>query len=210
MINLTVDTRFNNAVGHLGNENHTVVLGGIHALHQIAVEHESYTQVVHNLFCSYLRENSAKLYEEVDFEKNKKKCPVIIQTLLNYLFSPYNGKNSVYGNYTADLSFSTLGNYDFYHLTDCNFSNALLTNCNFSEASLTKCNFDYATLTECSFIEAVLTKCYLDSATLIKCGFIPKEPYFNSAQLFDCDVEYAELINTKLPPNKKTQSETEN
>ncbi len=68
-----VDTRFNNAVGHLGSENPTVILGAVHALHQISIKHKSYTQVIHNLFCSYLRENSAKFYEKSEYEKN---CPV--------------------------------------------------------------------------------------------------------------------------------------
>ena len=54
-----VDTRFSNAVGHLGNDKSSVILGGTHALHEIAVENKNYRKIVHNLFCSYIRENSA-------------------------------------------------------------------------------------------------------------------------------------------------------
>ena len=89
-----VDNRFNNAVRHLGNENPAVVLGGVHALHLIAVENENYRQVIHNLFCSYLRENSDKHYKDFDFENIPDYCPIIIQILIDYLFKSYNGKDN--------------------------------------------------------------------------------------------------------------------
>ena len=187
------DTRFNNAVGHLGNANPTVVLGGIHALHQIAVKYESYTQVVHNLFCSYLRENSAKLYAAAEIKKTpdkspliiptsyKKteietasdKCPVIIQTLIDYLFKPYNNKDSVYKNYESDLSFGTLKNVDLENvkLNKVNFANCLLIKCNFSGGTLTECYFLGGTLTKCKFWGGILTKCYFLEGTLEDCNF---------------------------------------
>ena len=214
-----VDTRFNNAVGHLGDENPTVVLGGIHALHQIAVKHENYTQVIHNLFCSYLRENSAKLYDEEILDK----CPVIIQTLIDYLFKPHNNKDSVYKDYASNLSFSTLKNCDFNHrvLANCHFNNAILTNCYFSNTTfincyflrttLSDCKFMYASLTECVFTTAILTECNFSYATLFNCEFIKKHYFLdNSTQLINCDFRTTDLINTELPSNKNKQSETEN
>ena len=187
-----VDTRFNNAVGHLGNENPTVVLGGIHALHQIAVKHESYTQVVHNLFCSYLRENSAKIYEE-NGKKTPDKCPVIIQTLIDYLFPPHN-KDNAYKNFASNLSFSTLKNCDFNHRT--------LANCHFNDTILTNCYFSNTTFIDCYFIRATLSNCEFWRTTLTECVFISK--YFAPAKLFDCHhLETVTLIGTELPPNKK-------
>ena len=44
----------------------------------ITIEYKDYTQVVLDLFCSYLRENSAKLYESIGFEKSPEKSPVIV------------------------------------------------------------------------------------------------------------------------------------
>lgn len=188
-----VDTRFNDAVEHLGNENHSAVLGGIHVLHQIAVEHENYTQVVHNLFCSYLRENSAKLYEGIDFEKMPHKCPVIIQTLIDYLFPPHN-KDNAYKNFASNLSFSTLKNCDFNHRT--------LANCHFNDTILTNCYFSNTTFIDCYFIRATLSNCEFWRTTLTECVFISK--YFAPAKLFDCHhLETVTLIGTELPPNKK-------
>ena len=176
-----VDTRFNDAVGHLGSENHTVVLGSIHTLHQIAVKHKSYTQVVHNLFCSYLRENSAKLYESIDFEKTPNKCPVIIQILIDYLFKLYNDKDSVYKNYKSDLSFIVLENVSFKQskINDVSFYQSTLTKCVFDESTLTKCVFD-GSLTHCNFrastlincdFQGALTECSFGRSTLTKCDF---------------------------------------
>ena len=247
-----VDTRFNNAVGHLGSENPTVVLGGIHALHQIAVKDENYTQVVHDLFCSYLRENSAKLYDE----KTLDKCPVIIQTLIDYLFKSYNGKDLIYKSYASDLSYSILKNCifrgatfencnfrgatltksDFYDttLTECDFSNVTLAECDFCGVTLTECGFGCAILTKCDFKFATLAKCNFYGATLTKCGFhnailtksnfydtVLTECDFSRAELFSCygldsakliapyGLKFAKLIDTELPSNENTQSETE-
>ena len=195
-----VDTRFNDAVEHLGNENHSAVLGGIHVLHQIAVEHENYTQVVHNLFCSYLRENSAKLYEGIDFEKMPHKCPVIIQTLINYLFKPYYGEDSIYVNYASDLSYSKLKNcnfvgailntcdFDFADLNTCEFKNATLNNCGFKNTALSKCSFIFAKMDTCKFKNTTLSKCHFNAAILNACNFI-------SARLNTCEF-YSATLNT--------------
>jgi len=191
-----VEIRFNNAVGHLGSENPAVVLGGIHALHEIAVENDNYRRIVHNLFCSYLRENSAKLYEKIDFEKTPDYCPVIVQTLINYLFKPYNNRDSVYKDFKSDLSFSTLKN--------CNFYNLKIKNANFSHCILENCRFNFGALTGCYFRDAILKKCDFLSETLKECHFIYDEGH--SAKLIDCcNVEDAKLIDTELPKNQITE-----
>jgi len=157
-----VDTRFSNAVGHLGNENHAVVLGGIHALHQIAVKHKSYTQVVHSLFCSFIRENSTKLYEKIDFEKEPRKRSVIIQTLIDYLFN----KDGIYKHFEFDLSHCTLINCEFklVDIKNVNFSYSIMKNCFFSSGkkNLNK-NGDLLTskLTKCRFYGSELSGCHL-------------------------------------------------
>ena len=189
-----MDTRFNNAVGHLGNENSAVILGGIHALHQIAVENENYRQVVHNLFCSYLRENSAKLYEKPEFENTPDKCPIIIQTLIDYLFRLYNNEY-IYKNCESDLSFSTLKNCDFSEVTinDVNFSHSVLENCNFSDGILTRCKFFNGILIRCHFWNrAVLTECnfggfYFENRILKECYF--------TGTFRNCDFTFTNLIN---------------
>ena len=229
-----VDTRFNDAVGHLGNENPAVVLGGIHALHQIAVKHKNYTLVIHNLFCSYLRENSAKIYEENE-KKTPDKCPVIIQTLIDYLFKPYNEKENVYIDFNSDLSFCVLKNCNLGNatLTECDFYRATLTNCKFlitdkqidkhplsGNAVLIKCNFYRTSLNNCNFLDAALRKCDFKNATLSKCDFkktiiddcvfISEINNYNDAKLIDCrHLETVTLIgDTKLPPNETSKTQT--
>ena len=216
-----IDTHFNNAIGHLGSENSTVVLGGVYILHQIAVKNENYTQIVHDLFCNYLRENAEKLYDDIDFEKTPNKCPAVIQVLIDYLFKPY---DNIYKNYKPDLSFSTLINCDFSGTfpNNCDFSNAVLMNCNFHNVTLTSCTFDYAVLTECYYSFATLTNCTFDFATLtecdiddanltdcdFKCAVLTRCGFWES-KLYNCDFRTTDLIDTELSPNESKQSETE-
>ena len=214
-----IDTRFNNAVGHLGNTNHSVVLGGIHILHQIAIKHKSYTEIIHNLFCSYLRENSATLYTE----EMPDRCPVIIQTLIDYLFKPYNEKSNVYKDYESNLSFSKLKNCIFKDatVTKCDFSNVIFEKCLFNHSVLTNCHFNNTndvTFTNCEFKGAFIsckfggtfTNCefggtftnnkfsgnftlsYFNSGTLIECKFsgIFTQCEFNKTDLTKCDFSY--------------------
>jgi len=214
-----VDTRFNNAVGHLGSENPTVVLGGIHALQKLATGNEPYQQIVHNVFCSYLRENSAKHYEKVDFEKTPNKCPVIIQTLIDYLFKPYNNKENIYKNFRSNLSFSTLINCDFRDikidnvdfsncvLEKCKFHNGILNNCSFRDGTLKQCAFKSSAMNICRFDGGTLTECYFQKGILTMCNFtngILADCNFSDGTLNNC-ILYAELINTELPPNKITE-----
>jgi uncharacterized protein YneF (UPF0154 family) len=240
------DARFNNAVEHLGCENSAVVLGGIHTLHQIAVEDTTYSQIVHNIFCSYLRENSAKLYAKPEFKENPEKSPVVIQILLDYLFRPYNNKDCVYKDYVSDLSFSTLKNYVFndINVENVNFDYCILENCDFVRGKLIDCNFGRATLRDCVFSDVILHQCYFGNGWLVRCEFIETELtncyfncthfsynpgyiagailmecYFSSGKLTDCSFkedggidaiffdckfnDNVELINTKLPENRK-------
>ena len=177
-----VDTRFSNAIEHLGSENSTVVLGGIHALYQIAVEDTNYTQIVHNIFCNYLRENSAKLYEKQEFKESPKKCPVVIQILIDYLFKPYNNKDYIFKDYASDLSFSTLKNCNFSNanIENVNFDHCLLENCEFLNVRLIDCNFGRVTLKNCFFGSADLINCFFGSADLINSFFI-------NAEFTNCD-----------------------
>ncbi|MDR0511013.1 MAG: pentapeptide repeat-containing protein [Rikenellaceae bacterium] len=199
-----VDTRFNNAVGHLGSDNATVVQGGIHALHQIAVGNREYTRVVHNLFCSFLRENSAKLYEGIDFDTTPDKCPVIIQALIDYLFRPYNGKESVYKDFPADLSFGTFINCKFMNLSLNNtcFSRCNLKKCYFYETELNECKFVGTTLIKCGFAKTMLNKCNFMGATLEECctwgNAILECCCFAGTTLNKCNLDNSKNINTNF------------
>jgi uncharacterized protein YjbI with pentapeptide repeats len=205
-----IDTRFNNAVGHLGNVNPTVVLGGIHALQQIAVEYEDYTQLVHNLFCSFLRENSTKLYKNIDFMETPDFCPVIIQTLIDYLFKPYNNKDNIYKEkgFLSDLRFSTLKNCDFKY-AECKtvaFAYCTLENCDFTFTKLTECFFHRATLLNCDFESGNLTDCsFYDNIALVNCDFAMGElidcNFQDNVTLTNCNFELGTLKNCNFHDN---------
>ena len=184
-----INTRFNNAVSHLNNENSTVVLDGIHALHQIAVEYEVYTQEVHNLFCSYLRDNSAKYYEKNDFEKT----PEVIQTLINYLF------RHEYADYQSDLSFSTFINCDFKNIwiRNVSFDNCDIRQCSFDDATLNDVNFRKTTLNHVNFINAKLDHVNFNDAALddIFFGVVLNFVGFNNTTLCNIYFGYSTLSN---------------
>ena len=209
MLEGNMDTRFNNAVGHLDSNDATVVSSAIHALHLIALENNKYAPAVHNLFCSYIREKSTKIYKEIDFEKTPDRCPVIIQTLINYLFKPYNDKKSIYNDYNSDLSFSTLINCNFrgINIIGANFNNCDIRKCNFLSTTLNNVDFRKATLSEVIFEKAILNNVWFSYAMLNNVVFNEatlSENSFYETILRDVDFERAifkkfdTFIRTKL------------
>jgi uncharacterized membrane protein YciS (DUF1049 family) len=71
--------QFKNAIEHLGSEKQTVVLGGVHALHNLAMNFpDDYSQPVFEVLCSFIHEETIKseyqkqvlddiLYDEDEF-----------------------------------------------------------------------------------------------------------------------------------------------
>lgn len=207
-----LETRFNNAVGYLGSEDPALVLGGIHAMYQIAVKHKNYTKAVHNLFCGYLREKSAKLYEGIG--ENSGRCPAIIQNLIDYLFkqSDYN----IFKDLESDLSFSTLRNVNFsnVNLINCWFDRATLTNCRFVDTILTDCKFYNTTkLTNCEFYDGtVLSECmFWRGVMLTNCKFLRKIKlmnckFYDGAILLECNFNRATLRECEFFTSKTTKT----
>ena len=213
MIEGNVETQFNNAVAYLGDkENDAIVLGGVHALHQIAVKHKNYRETVHVLFCGYLQEKSTELYKKLEEQKKSNRCPAIIQTLTDYLFE----KEGIYKNsngqpFKSDLSFSTLKyvNFNNADLTNCWFENAILTNCMFMNTNLKNCRFyNNAILEYCEFYgKTTLTDCnFWNKASLANCKFWRNEPKFSNEKtvLTNCkfyenaSLEKCDFINATL------------
>ena len=53
--------QFNQAIEHLGSEKQTVVLGGVHALHNLAMNFpDEYSKQVFEVLCSFIREETSK------------------------------------------------------------------------------------------------------------------------------------------------------
>lgn len=130
-----INEQFKIAVEHLGNINKSVVIGGFVELVFIAEEDpKKYAEIVHKLFCSYLR-------SEASLRKNKKDIDFyLIENILKFLF---NSK-------ILSSKFSDLSNLDF---SECSFESLDFKNVNFSgcymPSKLHKCSFN-----ECFFDNA--------------------------------------------------------
>ena len=96
--------QFKNAIDHLGNDNQAVVLGGVHALHNLAVTFKEYRKQVFEVLCSFIREETRKpecqaralaLIELIDKtqktnntseDTKQATSPIVIQTIVDKLF----------------------------------------------------------------------------------------------------------------------------
>lgn len=143
------DKRFGDAVGYLGSDNTSIVLGGIHTLHQLAKEDERYVPIVANMYTGYLKDKSESLYLVT-------KHPVVIRTIINILFS----KSSVFKDEFIDLSNTTLKNMQF---------NVPVINCSFNKTDLFNCTFNFG-ISSCTFLLSRVVKCKFKK-DLIKCKF---------------------------------------
>jgi|WetSurMetagenome_2_1015567.scaffolds.fasta_scaffold22139_5 hypothetical protein len=177
--NSNFDKRFSDAVGYLGRNNTTTILGGIHTLHQLAKEDIRYRSIVADLLCSYLRGNYEKLYKEDEERQrertkiqNEQGCipdiietpPIIMQTILDVLF---NNKDSAFENENLDLSGA--------HLKYVKFN-----------GDVKNCNFDLAELESCIFNNKVYNSIF-DNTKLLNCEF--------SSSIDSCDFKFSSIEN---------------
>lgn len=66
--------QFKNAIGHLGSTETTVIMGGIHALHDLATIDKSYRRQTLDILCSFIREETTKPdYMKLLYHKNRLK-----------------------------------------------------------------------------------------------------------------------------------------
>ena len=188
------DKRFGDAVGYLGSDNTSIVLGGIHILHQLAKEDERYVPIVANMYTSYLKDRSGEFYSDA---KNTNKPPIVIQTIIDILFF----KNSVFKNERIDLSYTNLMCIQF---------NAPVVNCVFYNTNLHSCTFNFG-LEGCEFLEAVIFKglfkkgvsnCIFESVTISKAYFVNEGFVLN-----DCIFRNANLVDVSFKGKKICDSE---
>lgn len=105
-----IDERFKNAIEHLGDSRAAIVLGGIHSLHRIAQEDESYREPVFNILCSYIRETT----KNAEYQKENKKMPsIVIQTIIDTIFKSKKDDKFIYKGLIAYLMFSYLAGANF-------------------------------------------------------------------------------------------------
>lgn len=173
------DKRFSDAIGYLGDDRTSIVLGGIYSLFQLAKEDGRYRSIVANLLCSYLREKSKNLYAEMQILENQNEdvedddslysypVPIIVETITNLLF---NDKDLVFKDQVLDLSHISLTGITFSKkIVDCSFDFSKLTECYF-ESDVIKCGFYNAELRNCIF-EKNVENTDFNFSGLFECNF---------------------------------------
>jgi len=192
------DKRFGDAIGYLGSDNTSIVLGGIYALYQLAKEDERYKSIVAGLYTSFIREKSEELYSKLDNEISKRsltkaKPPIEIETIISLLFS---SKSLFYGEF-LDLSNTTLSYANFYGDID---------NCSFECSVFKGCTF-HSSILNCSFKLIKFEHSHLGSTTSIidNCNFWGMqcdELEFKGILNSNLDFQDTTLKNCKFSPNK--------
>lgn len=152
---------FKNAIEHLGNDKHAVILGGIQALHNLAANNRDYRKQVFEIFCSFIRQETSdpryKAMINADYatsphtstqqesKVDDNACPprvskMIIQTILDKLFKDTSGKR-VYGGLLAALNGSCLRGMYLYQ---CDLEGAALNACDLRDVDFEYSNLDYS------------------------------------------------------------------
>lgn len=155
--NSNSDKRFSYAIGYLGSDKTSIVLGGVYALYQLAKEDKRYISIVASLFTSYLRENSFKLLksenndrdiDNIEFIEIEFQQPVIIETLFNLLF---NNDGNIFYYEKLDLSNTVLCGLKIKNdIQEVSFNKANINSCSF-DCNIDNCTFHSARINYCSF-----------------------------------------------------------
>jgi uncharacterized protein YjbI with pentapeptide repeats len=201
------DKRFGEAIGYLGSENTSIVLGGIYALYQLAKEDDRYTPIVAGLFTSYLKDQSKALYKKVE-EKTKSElnyetssdkkselsilAPITIQTIINLLFS----SDRVFVGIRLELSNTEFKFIDFNNnISNCSFDNSEFFRCNFYK-NISDCSFDYAKFNSVEIGEMM--------SLINNCTFwfsIFEKVEFDGEKFEDLEFSFASFSNTNICPS---------
>jgi len=175
------DKRFSDAIGYLGEEKTSIVLGGIYALYQLAKEDKRYKSIVAGLFTSYLRDKSAELYQvEYELNQNKEstttffttpKVPITIKTIVDLLF---NNKEFVFIGESLDLTNTIFNGITFENgVRVCNFKHSKFESCQFL-TGVYACQFDLTNIKNCQFgsEDSGLANCTFFGAKIYSSSFI--------------------------------------
>lgn len=148
------DKRFGEAIGYLGSDKTSIILGGIYALYQLAKEDKRYKPIIAGLFTSYLQDKSEQLYELSDKESAEQteprklnKVPIIVRTIVDLLFNTENVFNAVKLNLSSVLFKHIIFNND---VRNCNFDFSEFQNCNFN-SNIINCSFEITEISSCRF-----------------------------------------------------------
>ena len=170
-----LDTRFKDAATLLSAGNSSAELSAIHSLYQIAIEasqtndRKDYVQVIKHILTGFIKDNSVIKKDTAAFNK---KSDLLLQTIINYLFSE-NYQYHIFEVYPTDLQRTVLKNIDFKYtqLQGADFWNAQLQDADFSYAQLQGADFRNAQLQDANFDKAQLQSAYFINAQLQGANF---------------------------------------
>ena len=188
--------QFKNAIEHLGSEKQAVVLGGIHALHNLASNNkDTYSQPVFEVLCSFIREETNKPAYKKQFpgdaetqsqgiqvqlfpfqigKKNVEKPDtdrptslIVIQTIVDKLFRDESSRE-VYQLLAANLRGANFQGIDLQGMVfgKSNLQGVNLQGVNLQEAKLQRANMQNASLHNAELQEAYLHNTELHGANL--------------------------------------------
>ncbi|OFY41578.1 MAG: hypothetical protein A2X18_07070 [Bacteroidetes bacterium GWF2_40_14] len=152
--NSNSDQRFSDAIGYLGSDKTSIILGGIYALYQLAKEDCRYKSIVAGLFTKFLQEHSELLYTKIETSRKNntnllaiRNVPIIVKTILDLLIN----KDSIFIGEKLDFS-STYFKYITFKgdIKDCSFDSSLFYSCNF-KCNLINCNFELTVIKDSRF-----------------------------------------------------------
>lgn len=181
------DKRFGEAIGYLGNENTSIVLGGIYSLYQLAKDDIRYRSIVGGLFTNYLQDKSKELYLKMEsslnnFGKNdvnissfNNKVPIIIKTIFDLLFN----EELLFKNISLDFNNVVIKNLTI----NSNVNNCHFNNCYFKSFNI------YGRISNISFIN-----CYFNES----CNFVAKDELIEDCVFSGGDIENAVFISPLL------------
>jgi hypothetical protein len=205
------DKRFGEAIGYLGSENTSIVLGGIYSLYQLAKEDKRYKTIVAGLYTSYLQNKSKELYltlkdKYVTVNKKKtkipsSKIPIVIRTIVDSIFNNENIFRGIRLNF-SDVLFRNIEINA--NITDCDFTSCTFYNCRFN-GNMNNCSFyncDFKHFNRFGGKDALLENCIFQSASKLNSTHFEglKFEYltFEFVTLTDVTFKAKELVNSHI------------
>ena len=194
--------QFKNAIDHLGSDKQAIVLGGVHALNDLALSDEDYRKQVFEILCSFIREETSKPeyqtqvrkklgMKEPDNPKKKKThvvsskvtvtSPIVIQTIIDKLFREKESReiyNEAFKEKQANLREAFLQGIN---LSDAKMLLVDLGNADLQDAELWRADLNAARLWNTNLKRAKLSHAKLQWANL------------GNANLQEADLHDAEL-----------------
>jgi len=199
--------QFKNAIEHLGSDRQAVALGGVHALHNLAVTFPNeYSKQVFEVLCSFIREETRK----DEYQQRASENPsIVIQTIVDKLFREKESRK-FYQEYKANLSKAFLRGVCFREtsLQRASFFDADLRKCDFVEAELHGADLSEANIVEAHFHRAKLHGTILDMVKLQEKGHLEKKTLFVGAEIRGVQCYGGYIAITDAIKNRKNLTTT--